>query len=370
MSLRCNCDVRRLALAWLLLATSWTVLADNRFTLSTMIGFDYLSLDQGGSKSYISERQLVEFIPRLELELSPQAAIRVESAFTEDPVALRSAYLKWTPKTAGLETWLGQRMVPFSYQRMVTETERPGGWTLLTAEERYGIPGYHPGLTIEHRFKPELKGTGFIGRAKIATAGGSELRFTSPWQTEIYGLSPGESGSLLALRGEYNYGNPQGYYRDRSIGDRVATLALALYGWHPDEMDSTHSLNSVRGASMDIAVRWLRWSAVSSLNRIDATADNSDRATGLLQGGGVGIRQASLQIGYQLWPGRLEPLLSYSRMGASNWEHLWERRELALNIYITSIENRLQIAMGGNKNQDGQAWAESYTSLRWIYTLN
>ncbi len=345
--------------------------AQNRLSLSTMFLFDFPASDNtSGVKSYGSVHRVTQFMPKLDLDLIPQASLRIEGIFSEEPVSMRSAYLQWAPSSEGPAVWLGQRMVPFSHQHMIPEEERRSGRDLFTAGDGYGNPGYQPGISSDYWYRQGWRARGFIGRANVTTDGGSELRFVSPWQIDSEAGLRGESGDLYSLRGEYHYGDPRGYYRDRSGDDRVATAAVALFDWHPDYVNSSDPLRGVQGIELDLAVRWLKYTAVLSFNRIDATMVNASAATGFFGGGRAGIDQNSLQVGYLLWPGRLEPMVSYSQLKNSSWSSPWVRSEMVWNIYVNGLKSRFQFMLGGESNRGGRGLGERYLGVRVIYTLD
>jgi hypothetical protein len=366
-----------LQLAALFIGVNEVALAENRFTINLMAAFEFPSVEnENGASSYESKHQLQQFIPTIDLDISANYGVRIEAEFTESPIQYRALYLRMIQNVDLPAMWFGQKAVPFSQNIIEGNEMQLNGRVLLTADTRLGIPGYLPGISADHWLKKNWRVRGFLGRADVTkSSDGNKFEFLSPLRIKAGEQFAVAGGNLISARGEYNYGNPRGYYSDRSSSESVITISFSAYDWNPDQVSALKPFQYIRGVEVGVAARKSKYSAVATINRIDAYENaNADLFQQLNDPVGsvnnkTQFHQGSIQLGYELWADRIEPLLAYSRFSNTEWENLWERSELVINIYATGMSNRFQILWGRETNTEGQVLRENYTGIRWIYTL-
>lgn len=349
---------------YLLTATLMTPVEAALFSLSSIT--EYRTASNADEQSGL---QLMRLRPRVDLEWGGNWSASAAFELADHPPELTTLRIGEQRKllNSRFDWRIGHLKVPFSNERLVAASEMATADRTLVGSGKYGTPGYQPGLELRLHPGP-LSLYLFTGVANIDHDNYTEINFSSPWQATPSCCSEPEhsAGSLTALRAEIELGKAPKRRHVRQGKKWGARLAAAGYQWTGS---SSSDLDSISGLELQGALKGYNLSLDGQVNYLQGRAADPLATRRLYRLGDLEMEQGSVRLSYYHEGMQLEPALAYSRMLSPSWSEIWSRSELAINYYIDGFNNRLQLTLGNEVNENGNQGKNSYSALRWYLNL-
>lgn len=333
-----------------------------KIELGGRIQIQYLAtdLDEGESSDRIFFRRLRPYIAGTVTE---KWYGKIEFDFGDaagaEEVALKDAYVQYLGWER-LKLTFGNAKTPYSREFLTSSIRQQTVERTFVGDHNFGAPDRQLGVKLE----------GMSGNEKVAFALAAGAEHHDPDAERLDFDTPANDredwNQGLVLGGRIDL-HPRGKV-DFSQGDfergslRVA-LGLAAFTWSNDGDNDTYTsadgrslsagkadLDRADGAEVSLALRGRGLSIDAEYNAISGDTVVEGFTGGLYRDGATDLDILSVKGGYMFPKSRIELVVAWESLDATNYETAWERTSLGLNYFWNRHNMKAQLALRTDDN--------------------
>ena len=281
-----------------------------------------------------------------------------------DEVALKDAYFAYTGfNREGYARTIGNAKAPFGREFLTSSKKLQRAEIALVGDHNYG--------TLDRVLGLHLAGSESEGRFGWGISAGSESHDPSSdrmdFDTPVNGQSDWNEGWAASARVEVFPMGPMKYDQgDLKHSDPKVSLALAGYIWANDDDRNTYTdsdgesenatkadLDQATGLEASAGFRGKGLSADAELHRVHGETVVQDFTGGLYQNGETNLTLFSGSAGYMLVQKRLEAVVGYDILDASNYASTWTTLYVGANVFLDGHNLKFQGGYSLGRNANG-----------------
>ena len=326
------------------------------------IQYSDLSIDDNGLSEDDRELEVLRFRPELRIKFNPEWDIKLAYELAKDSESLKDAYLRYRG-ISWIDIKLGNEVVPFSRERMISSTKQHSVNRSITGEREFGVPARHTGLHFETDFDLPIKLYASLAKANLYGDLLTELQFISPWRKTDIESRLVDEGQIEVYRFEYDLLDGT-RSREDNFKDRIGlTFGIAHFNW--ENKKDLIEIDNVSGDELSLAFQGYGLSIETQYQRIEAeTPFIIDRL--LFSEGKADIKQKSFEIGYQI-NSEWQVHAGTSSMSAATWNDDWKAKEFGVNYFIDGHAHKVQLAYRDETQREGRDVDLKGFYLLWQY---